>query len=284
MHEGRIAVITGANRGLGLSLVRALCQLWKSPDQVYLTARDPHRGEEAVASLRREGLSPIFWQFELTDGRSIEAAVDHLRTKHGGVDLLIHNGAYAALPDRTGKEQVRLMIDTNNHGTHRVLTAFRPLLKAQARVLVVASGFGTLSSLPPQLHSRFDTEHMSLGELQQTMDAYVDAVEGDRADSEGWPAWINVASKVGQVAAARIFARELLEDSKAPPGILVNSVCPGWMITDASRPYLKDLPPKVEPKLPDDAAPDVLWAGLLPTGTTAPQGELLQFRRVLPWK
>jgi NAD(P)-dependent dehydrogenase (short-subunit alcohol dehydrogenase family) len=175
------------------------------------------------------------------------------------------------------------MVETNNHGTHRVLAAFRPLLRAHARVLVVASGFGTLKSLEARLHARFNTEQMNLPELEQVMDAYVAAVEGERAAAEGWPDWINIASKVGQVAATRIFARELAADPTTPEGILVNAVCPGWMITDASRPYLKDLPPNVVAKDPDDAAQDVVWAAQFPAGTTHPAGELLQFRNTLPW-
>lgn len=284
MIEERIAVVTGANKGLGLSLVRALSHQWKGNGRIYLTARDPDKGQAALRLLEAEGLSAHFHQLDLTDDQSIEAMVNHVRAQHGGVDLLIQNGAYAALPDRTSKEQVRLMIHTNNHGTHRVLQAFRPLLRTQARVLVVASGFGTLKSLEPRLHARFDTERLTLPELDKVMDDYVTAVESDHAQAEGWPDWINVASKVGQVAAMRIFARELAADPSSPPGILVNAICPGWMITDASRPYLKDLPPEVTPKQPDDAAADVLWAGLLPAGTTQPHGELLQYRQVLPWK
>lgn len=283
MKGERIAVVTGANKGLGLSLVRALCHKWKGNGQIYLTARDPDKGQKARQLLEAEGFASLFHQLDLTDAQSIEAMVSHVRAQHGGVDLLIQNGAYAALPDRTSQEQVRLMIQTNNHGTHRILQAFRPLLRAQARVLVVASGFGTLKSLDPRLHDRFDAERLSLPELDSVMDDYVTAVEGDRAQAAGWPDWINVASKVGQVAAMRIFARELAADPSSPPGILVNAVCPGWMITDASRPYLKDLPPEVTPQQPDAAAPDVLWAGLLPAGTTQPLGELLQYRLVVPW-
>lgn len=283
MHFQKIAVVTGANKGLGLALVRALCREWGSGGRVYLTARDATRGLAAVRNLEAEGLAPRFHQLDLVDDKSVAAMAEHVRVQDGGVDLLILNGAYAAVPERSGKDQVRLMIQTNNHGNCRVLRAFRAMLRANARVLVVASGFGTLKSLDPTLHARFDTERQALDALDQVMDAYVDAVENDRAKAEGWPDWINIASKVGQVAATRIFARELAADPSAAPGLLVNAVCPGWLITDASRPYLNDLPPDVTPKHPHEVTSDVLWPALLPLGSTQPHGELVQFRHILPW-
>lgn len=284
MNKPKIAAITGSNKGLGLSLVRALCREWGDNGRIYLMARDEAKGLEAQRELEHEGLRPLFCRLDLTDAESIEAAAQQIRREQGGLDLLIQNGAYAALPNRSPKEQVRVMIQTNNHGTHRVLRAFRSLLLPGSRVLVVASGFGTLKSLNPSLHARFDTDHSDFDQLERVLDDYIEAVESDRASSEQWPDWINIPSKVGQVAAMRIFARQLATDPAVPPGILVNAVCPGWLITDASRPYLKDLPSDVKPKMPDDAAHDVLWAGLLPQGTTEPFGQLVQYRRVLPWK
>lgn len=72
---------------------------------------------------------------------------------------------------------------------------------------------------------------MTLADLAREMDHYVEAVESDRAEAAGWPDWINIASKVAQVAATRIFARELATARSAPNGILANAVCPGWLIT-----------------------------------------------------
>ena len=279
-----VAVITGANKGLGLALVRGLCRQWGPEGIVYLTARDPDKGRRAVESLEEEGLHPRFQRLDLTDSASVQAMADRVRDEHGGLDLLIQNGAYAAKPDLPGQAQARLMIDTNNFGTHRVLRAFRSMLRPQARVLVAASGFGTLNSLDPRVHDRFDTDRLDLAGLERNLSAYVEAVEQGRAQDQGWPDWVNIPSKVGQVAAARIFAREWSADPATPPGVLINAVCPGWMITDASRPYLHQLPPDVTPQQPDEAAPDVLWVGLLPPGTTGPQGELIQFRQILPWK
>lgn len=278
--ETRVAVITGANKGLGFALVRALCRLWGEEGRVILAARDPGRGRKALETLEREGLHPLLRTLDLADPGSAAALAGQVQREFGSLDLLIQNGAYAPGPEAPAKEQVRPMIETNNLGTHRVLRAFRPLLRPQARVLVVASGFGTLKSLDPSLHGRFDTDRMDLDALERVLLDYTLAVEEGRAAGEGWPEWINIPSKVGQVAAARIFARELAAQASE---VLVNAVCPGWMITDASRPYLKSLPPEITPKQPDEAAGDVLWAGLLPPRTRHPHGELVQYRKLLPW-
>jgi hypothetical protein len=73
-------------------------------------------------------------------------------------------------------------------------------------LLVVASDFGTLTNLPQPLHGRFDTDVMSLDEVDATMLAWRDAVVDGTAGDEGWPEWINIPSKIGQVAAVRVLA------------------------------------------------------------------------------
>jgi hypothetical protein len=105
---------------------------------------------------------------------------------------------------------------------------------------VVASSFGTLASLDPRLHSRLDVGYLSPADVDRLMDGYVKAVETGRAPAEGWPDWINPPSKVGQVAAMKVLARELAGEA-AQRDILVNAACPGLVDTDASRPWFDDM-------------------------------------------
>lgn len=89
----KVALVTGANKGIGLAIVRALCKQYDG--DVYLTARDVGRGTEAVEGLKGEGLAPLFRQLDLTDPSSVSAARDFFKAEYGGVDVLINNAGIA---------------------------------------------------------------------------------------------------------------------------------------------------------------------------------------------
>ena len=276
----KVAVVTGANQGLGLALVRGLCRTLGADGIVYLTARDRRRGERAAAGLEAEGLSPRLEMLDVRDDASVTALAQALGERHGGVDIVLSNAAARIVPQVPAEQQVRTFVDTNNHGTSRIIREFTPLLNDGARLIVVASSFGTLASLDPHLHHLFDVGRMSLTDLARVMDDYVTAVETGRAAPQGWPAWINPPSKVGQVAAVKVLARDLADEA-ARRDILVNAACPGLVDTGASRPWFADMSGALSP---DDAAADVLWLATLPPGTREPYGELVQHRKVLPFK
>ncbi|MFC4913958.1 SDR family NAD(P)-dependent oxidoreductase [Actinomadura gamaensis] len=276
----RIALVTGGNQGLGLALVRGLSREFGEDGVVYLGARDRGRGEAAVRGLEAEGLALRLELIDVSDGESVRACARRIADRHGGVDVVISNAAARISKDVPDERQVRAFVDTNNHGTHRMIEAFGPLLNDGARFVVVASAFGTLESLDPRLHALFDTDRMSLDDVADVMNRYVDAVEAGRAAAEGWPDWINVPSKVGQVASVRVTARQWAEEA-ARRDILINAACPGLVDTDASRPWFDDMSQAASP---DQAAVDVLWLALLPAGTREPYGELVQYRKVLPFK
>jgi carbonyl reductase 1 len=275
----KIALVTGSNQGLGFALVEALCKNLGPNSSVYLTARNGTRGEEAVRQLRDRGLSPIFHLLDVTDDASVAALAETIRTRHGGVDIVISNAAARISPDLSQTEQVRLFVNTNNHGTFRMIRAFARMLRDNARFLVVASAFGSLRNLSPSLHEEFDVTTRSLEDIETLMEKYVHLVEAGQAKAHQWPEWINVPSKIAQVASTKIMARLMTEEASRR-GILINAVCPGMVDTDASRPWFDDMS---SAQSPAQAAVDVVWLATLAPGTDTPYGELVQHRQILPW-
>lgn len=271
-----VALVTGGNQGLGLALVRGLCERLGPDAVVYLAARDAKRGRAAVSRLRGEGLTARPALLDVTDDASVTALAAAIAEEHGGIDIVLSNAAARISPDLEAAAQVGGFVDANNHGTNRMLKAFVPLLRDGARYVVVASYFGTLTQLDPRLHGLFDTARMSLEDVATVMDDYSAAVGGGTAAEAGWPEWINVPSKVGQVASMRVAARELAGER----GIVINAACPGLVDTAASRPWFEDMS---KAQSADGAAEDVLWLALLPRAAREPYGELVQHRAVVPW-
>jgi len=275
----KVALVSGSNQGLGFALVEALCKNLGPKSSVYLTARNGARGEDAIRQLRDRGLSPIFHLLDVTDDASVVALSETIRTRHGGVDIVISNAAARISPNFSQAEQVALFVNTNNHGTFRMIREFGPILKDDARFIVVASAFGTLRNLSPHLHAEFDVMTRSLEDIERLMDEYVHLVETGQAKAHQWPEWINVPSKIAQVASTKIMAR-LMREEASRRGILINAVCPGMVDTDASRPWFADMS---SAQSPAQAAVDVVWLATLPPRTETPYGELVQHRGVLPW-
>lgn len=274
-----VALVTGSNQGLGFALVECLCRTLGTGAVVYLTARDAERGAEAVRRLRDKDLSPTLHLLDVTDDASVAALAETIRARHGRIDIVISNAAARISREIPQAAQVALFVNTNNHGTFRMIRAFAPLLNDGARFLVVASAFGSLRNLAPTLHARFDVAARSLEDIERMMDDYAHLVEKGGAEADGWPAWINIPSKIGQVASMKIMAR-LMKDEAQRRGILINAVCPGLVDTQASRPWFDDMS---SARSPLEAAVDVIWLATLPVGTVTPYGELVQSRRIIPW-
>jgi NAD(P)-dependent dehydrogenase (short-subunit alcohol dehydrogenase family) len=228
----RVAVVTGANRGIGLEVVR---QLAAAGDTVVLGARHVDQGTAAAKSIVGGG-RVLVQRLDVTEPSTLHAIAEELAAEHGRLDVLVNNAAihydtwqHAATADL---DTVRQALETNLLGAWAATEAFLPLLRrsGHGRIVNVSSESGSLTSM-----------------------------------GGGVPAYR--ASKAALNALTRMLATEL-----RPDGILVNSICPGWVATDMGGPGGRPV---------HDGAAGVLWAVNLPDN--GPSGGFYRDGRPLPW-
>ncbi|MFE7719073.1 SDR family oxidoreductase [Nocardia rhizosphaerihabitans] len=143
-----IALVTGANKGLGRESVRRLAG---SGWQVYLAARDTARGEAAAAEFTAAGLDVRFVALDVTSDDSVAAAADTVKAE-GRLDVLINNAAIGGprtAPGDTRPDDLREVFETNVFGPIRVTSAFLPLLRLSEhpRIVMVSSGIGSIATI-----------------------------------------------------------------------------------------------------------------------------------------
>lgn len=197
VESSRLALVTGASRGIGLEVCR---QLARRGLRVLLTARDEDRGRRAAERLRQEGLDVQFHGLDVIDAGGIQAAAAFAERKLGGVDVLVNNaGVYPdeGVPGLTVDfETVRRAMEVNTYGPLRLCQTMIPGMRRRGygRIVNVSSGLGALSN-------------MGGGTLAYRL------------------------SKVSLNALTVILADEV-----RGTGILINAMCPGWVRTEMGGP------------------------------------------------
>lgn len=189
----KIALVTGANRGLGFETCKQLSQLGVT---VLLTSRDPTKGEVAAKQLIDKGLDVIFYQLDVSDRSNIKDIFTKIENQFGRLDILINNAAILYDKDQSTMnadlELVNKALTANLFGPWLLCQAFVPLMEKNGygRIVNVSSGAASMHYM-----------------------------EG------GTPAY--GISKVALNALTRKLASEL-----GRKNVLVNSVDPGWVATD----------------------------------------------------
>jgi NAD(P)-dependent dehydrogenase (short-subunit alcohol dehydrogenase family) len=203
----QVAVVTGANKGIGLEIVRQLAGRGLA---VYLGARDEKRGQAAAAALAEDGLDVRFLHLDVTDEDGVALAAKRLADEQGVLDILVNNagigGPAVQLPSRMTAKQVRTVYETNVFGVITVTNALLPLLRRaeRARIVNISSVVGSLEAAA----QNFDPS-------------------GVHAPGE-FPAMLAYStSKAALNAVTLTYANEL-----RGTGILVNAASPGFVATD----------------------------------------------------
>lgn len=193
MSQKQIALVTGANRGIGLEVASELA---KKGIHVLMGSRDRSKGEEAVSRLKKKYDNVEWIALDVSDPQSIEQASQSILTKFGGVDILINNaGIFIDGNDKgfgTSVETLEKTFRTNTVGPFLLCQKLIPAMvkRGGGRVINISSGLGQLSE-----------------------------------SSGGYPAYR--LSKTALNAVTRLFAVEANH-----PKVYVNSMCPGWVRTD----------------------------------------------------
>ena len=199
--DRRIALVTGANKGIGLEVAR---QLGKAGYRVLLGARDKARGLEAAKSLQAEGIDVRHVAIDLSDIASLKAVAAEIEANEGHIDVLVNNAGIAeqsdGLPGTVDLDVVRRIFETNFFGTVAVTQALLPLVKksASGRIVNVSSGLGSLTL---------------------------------NADPDWDYAAVKLTGYNGSKAALNMFTVLLAAELK-DTGIKVNAVNPGYTATD----------------------------------------------------
>jgi NAD(P)-dependent dehydrogenase (short-subunit alcohol dehydrogenase family) len=200
VFEGDIALISGANKGIGFEIARGL---GAKKITVLVGARDEARGQAAAGKLKSGGADARFVKLDVTDSGTIERAAEWIEKEFGRLDILVNNAGVAEFgtkPSDVDLAKVREVYETNFFGPVALIQRMLPLLKKSkhGRIVNVSSSLGSLT-LSSDLNSPF-ADFLALGYN---------------------------TSKSALNSMTIQFAKEL----KDTP-IKVNAICPGYCATD----------------------------------------------------
>jgi carbonyl reductase 1 len=262
----RTALVTGANRGLGLETARQLADLGLD---VIVTSRDPDNARVAAQTLAKAKLAgsvvALPLPFDVADPAQVAAGAEHLRATSASIDVLVNNAGIAM--DGFNAEIARQTLDVNFFGAQRVTESLLPLVPAGGTIVMVSSGMGELSGVDAKLRARFTDPKLTRDGLAELAREFVADVAAGRHRERGWPSSAYRVSKIALNALVRVWAPQL-----AARKIIINAVCPGWVRTDmggrgASRSVEK-------------GAASIVWAA---TRTGEPTGGFFRDGRRIDW-
>ncbi|SEP50763.1 NAD(P)-dependent dehydrogenase, short-chain alcohol dehydrogenase family [Amycolatopsis saalfeldensis] len=199
MSEQTIALVTGANKGIGYEIAAGLGALGWS---VGVGARDEQRRDDAVAKLRAAGVDAFGVLLDVTDDASVTAAAALIEERAGRLDVLVNNagiaGAWPDPPTAVTPDGLRAVVETNVIGVVRVVNTMLPLLRRSA-------------------HPRIVNQSSHVGSL---------ALQTAPGTGFGGPSGAYSPSKTFLNAVTIQYAKELGGTIK------INNACPGYIGTD----------------------------------------------------
>lgn len=249
----RVAAVTGANKGIGLAIVRQLAlQYPRSPFSsngsipllIYLTARNESRGRQALKDIHADaqlkeakalqedgGLTTIrYLPLDVDSEKSINDFASQIKTSHPeGIDFLINNAGIAV--DGFDTTVVRKTLHCNYYGTMQAMQQLLPHIRDGGRIVTVASTVGHLTSKYSDTIKQRFLESKTHGDVTTLMEDFTKAVENNSYQGN-WPSSAYAVSKAGVIGMTRAIA---MENAKSGSKVLINSCCPGYVNTDMTK-------------------------------------------------
>ncbi|XP_022126189.2 (+)-neomenthol dehydrogenase-like [Pieris rapae] len=228
----KVAIVTGANKGIGFGIVKELCR--RGVSHVYLTSRDVKKGLEAVNNLKREGYNPFFHQLDITNEESVIRFAGFVKIELRGIDILFNNAAVAG-DNVTGAtyEDAKNVISVNFDSILTIEKYIFPLLNNNARVINMSSDLGHLSKLKNKYWiNTLSKDNLTLENVKNFTDWFLDAVRNNTLKEEDFslPYFLSyVVSKIALSAYTRI------QQKKIERGISINSLHPGFVKTSMTK-------------------------------------------------
>ncbi|XP_057514650.1 uncharacterized protein LOC130796333 [Actinidia eriantha] len=259
-----IALVTGANRGIGFEIAHQLAMHGLT---VILTSRDVAVGEESAKVLQEGGLNVLFHQLDIVDPSSIKVFTEWLQKNCGGVDILVNNaGVNFNHGSDNHLECAEQVIHTNYFGTKNIIQAMIPLMRPSssgARIVNVSSRLGRINgrqnrigdlTLRRQLE---DVDSLSEELIDRTVTSFLEQVKDGSWTSGGWPQTYTdySMSKLAVNTYTRLMAK-MLSDRPEGHKIYINCYCPGWVKTAMTG--------WAGHTSPEEGADTAVWLALLP--------------------
>ena len=266
------AVITGGNKGIGFEVAKQLLAMPSSRrgfNELIIACRNPKLGVEAA-----ERLGCRYLPLDLNDEKSIEAFAVRLERDYGSLECLVNNaGIFYTNADPTPLNEVcEAVLRVNFFNTVLLTERLLPLLaKAKTpRIVNVASGLGRLKQVPPKRQTEFSADTVTLPAVKELMQEFRSDVLAKRHHEKDWSncdySFVYSMSKLGLIAATRIFARE-------NPMFRINACCPGYCKTDMTK--------HQGHRAPEDGARNAVFCVLVePDGFT---GEMIEDEAISTW-
>ncbi len=257
-----IAVVTGANRGLGLAAAEALA---RKGYRVWLTGRDAAHVEQAANALREQQLDVQGAALDITSAPGVGAFAQRMASEPL-IDALVNNAGatFKGFNAQIAKDTLEI----NYRGAARVTDALFSRLAPSANIVMVSSGMGELSNLSPELRRRLLSANLSRADVELIAEEFLSAVSRGAPAEAGFPSNAYSVSKALMNAFTRVLAREL-----KGTGRRVNSVCPGWVKTRMGG--------SSAPRSLEQGASGIVWAATL--DQSGPNGGFFRDAKPIDW-